>query len=129
MYGKIMEILFPNGMVVKTADDHRLALFVMHIVGKLTRLANSGPEDDDSVWTDQLFSVRPCHHVFRPHHAERRTEGINPAPLQYTLQAGRESSRPFDIRGGRTMRFAMGYRDHRTPVPPEGKPEKAAKDH
>lgn len=49
MYGKIMEILFPNGMVVKTADDHRLALFVMHIVGKLTRLANSGFEDDDSV--------------------------------------------------------------------------------
>uniref|UniRef100_A0AB39AH74 Polynucleotide kinase/phosphorylase n=1 Tax=Pseudomonas phage vB_PaeM_HTN3 TaxID=3236644 RepID=A0AB39AH74_9VIRU len=50
MYGKIMEILFPNGMVAKTADDHRLALFVMHTVGKLTRLANSGFEDDDSVF-------------------------------------------------------------------------------
>ena len=57
MYGKIMEILFPNGLVAKTADDHRLALFVMHMVGKLTRLANSGFKDADSALDSINYSA------------------------------------------------------------------------
>ncbi|QVJ12661.1 3'-phosphatase, 5'-polynucleotide kinase [Pseudomonas phage PSA09] len=57
MYGKIMEILFPNGLVAKTADDHRLAMFVMHMVGKLTRLANSGFKDADSALDSINYSA------------------------------------------------------------------------
>ncbi|WGN90703.1 3'-phosphatase, 5'-polynucleotide kinase [Burkholderia phage vB_BglM_WTB] len=61
--GKIMEILFPDGVALSTADDHRMWHFMNHLVGKLTRFAGSGMQDRDSIHdliTYAAFCEREC---------------------------------------------------------------------
>jgi hypothetical protein len=47
--GQIMTILFPNGVQLITAEDHRMFHFLGHIIGKLTRFTNSGMTHEDSI--------------------------------------------------------------------------------
>jgi hypothetical protein len=56
-FGKVMLALFPNGVVLKTIEDHnRFHLFVQ-IVTKITRYANSGLTHIDSVHDAMVYSA------------------------------------------------------------------------
>lgn len=55
--GDVMMALFPNGVVLRTAEDfNRWHLFELKIV-KLTRFANSGLTHKDSVHDDAVYAA------------------------------------------------------------------------
>ena len=57
MVGRVMEAMFPNGVVLRTADDfNRWHLFELKIV-KLTRFAISGLLHVDSIHDDGVYSA------------------------------------------------------------------------
>jgi len=49
IYARVMAELFPNGLTLSKAEDFRMFMNVMHLVGKLTRFTGSGMKDADSV--------------------------------------------------------------------------------
>lgn len=48
-FGDVMAALFPDGITLKTSEDHQLFHMFGHMAGKLTRFAGSGLKDHDSV--------------------------------------------------------------------------------
>ena len=47
--GQVMAVLFPNGVQLKTAEDHKMYHLFELIIVKLTRFTNSGLQHQDSV--------------------------------------------------------------------------------
>jgi hypothetical protein len=47
--GRILSILFPDGIKLVSPEDHRMFHFLGHIIGKLTRFTNSGMKHEDSL--------------------------------------------------------------------------------
>lgn len=55
--GAVMAAMFPNGIMLKTADDfNRWHLFELQIV-KLTRFANSGLTHKDSIHDEAVYGA------------------------------------------------------------------------
>lgn len=55
--GAVMAAMFPNGIMLKTADDfNRWHLFELQIV-KLTRFANSGLTHIDSIHDEAVYAA------------------------------------------------------------------------
>lgn len=55
--GEVMAAMFPNGVVLRTAEDfNRWHLFELKIV-KMTRFANSGLTHEDSIHDDAVYSA------------------------------------------------------------------------
>lgn len=47
-FGEVMAVLFPDGIELNTAADHRIHQMLTHVVGKLVRFTNSGLRHKDS---------------------------------------------------------------------------------
>jgi hypothetical protein len=47
--GKVMEVLFPNGMTLETANDQEIYHLFSWVVGKLTRFASTDLKHLDSI--------------------------------------------------------------------------------
>lgn len=66
MVGQVMQVLFPNGVTLKTPEDyHMWHLFELKIV-KLTRFAISGLKHEDSIHDDGVYSAM-CERLVNTH--------------------------------------------------------------
>ena len=56
MIGEILSVMFPEGITLKTADDHnKWHLFLMTMI-KATRLANTGLNHEDSALDMSVYA-------------------------------------------------------------------------
>lgn len=69
MVGQVMQVLFPNGVTLKTPEDyHMWHLFELKIV-KLTRFAISGLTHEDSIHDDGVYSAM-CERLVKKHNIQ-----------------------------------------------------------
>ncbi len=64
--GKVMAALFPNGVQIKTAEDHKMYHLFELVIVKLTRFANSGLTHTDSVHDMAVYAAM-CENLAQTH--------------------------------------------------------------
>jgi hypothetical protein len=67
--GKVMAALFPDGVQIKTAADHKMYHLFELIIVKLTRFANSGLTHDDSIH-DAIVYAAMCENLAQTHNIQ-----------------------------------------------------------
>jgi hypothetical protein len=67
--GKVMAALFPNGVQIKTAEDHKMYHLFELIIVKLTRFANSGLIHTDSIHDMAVYAAM-CENLAATHNIQ-----------------------------------------------------------
>lgn len=69
LVGNVMAALFPNGVQIKTAEDHHMYHLFELIIVKLTRFANSGLKHADSIHDTVVYAAM-CENLVEQHNIQ-----------------------------------------------------------